>query len=203
MAFRVVMPIDSSEQIDRYYRSINSVIGGNTNDGKLWVKKKEDWIAVVQYDGNFYEDNNEARLVQALLKRGYQEIIAVAWSTVVYGTSVLVVPTTVAGIEEFRLNSFCWYVLYAGEPDWFILLAHTLDFIIVAGQAEFVCQVLGCSPDEAFTEIREISESEYLDPVVRRYYAHLIEQLQSVYIQSKPGTTINLGLLNWEESGSS
>jgi hypothetical protein len=199
--FEVIRPIESPAQIAEYYATIHKAIGGTTNsdDEHLWLVKQEGWIAAVAYDGFFYADKDEARLVQTLTDYGYQEFIATAWSEVRHTPPVLALPTTVDAIEEFRVNTFCWYVLFAGNPDWLILLAHTLDFIIVAGQPDFVQQVLGCNPDEAAKEIQEMSESKYLNPAVRKYYAHLLEQLRVVYPHAQPGEIIDLGLLQRDE----
>ena len=42
-----------------------------------------------------------------------------------------------------------------------------------------------------------MSESEYIDPVVRKHYAHLLKQLQVLYPQVESGTVLNLGWLDW------
>jgi hypothetical protein len=202
--FQVARLIESPTQIAEHYETIHKAIGGttNSNDDQLWLVKQEGWVAVVAYGGCFYAATDEARLVQTLLDYGYQEFIATAWSEVLNTPPVLALPTTVEALEELRLTIFCWwYVLFAGEPDWFILLAHTLDFIIVAGPPNFVQQVLGCDPDEAAGDIQEMAESEYLNPVARKYYAHLLEQLWVVYPQAQPGEIIDLGLLQWNEEG--
>lgn len=201
MTFQLIRPVESSSQLAEYYSLIHRAIGGNTGDSQLWLIKQEGWVAAVAYDGSFYADEDEARLVQTLSEHNYKEFIATTWSRLRATPPALVVPATVDAIEEFRVSTFHWYVLFSGQPDWLILIADTLDFIIVAGQPNFVQEVLGCDPDEAARDIQEMSESEYLNPVVRKYYAHLLEQLRIVYPQAQPGEIIDLGLLQWNEEG--
>ncbi|PSB14556.1 hypothetical protein C7B65_26270 [Phormidesmis priestleyi ULC007] len=202
MDFEVIHPVESPDHIRRYREIIRRAIEGNTGKGQLQLIKQAGWIAVPTHIGDLYAFEDEDRLIQTLLDHGYQEFIAVDLSKMQNVSDVLIIPATVLGMEDFKYNIFGWYVWFAGKPDWFILMANTLDFIIVAGQPDFVRRVLGCEPEQASIDIREMSESEYLDPVVRKYYAHLLEQLQITYLQSEPGTIVNLGLLDWDETPS-
>jgi hypothetical protein len=199
MLFEVTQPITDPDQVEKYYNTIWTTIGGNTNDSRLWLVKRKGWIATVAYSGEFYSHDAESRLMRTLSQYGYKEFVAIAWSKVHRTPPVLILPITVEALEELIINTFCWYVFFAGEPDWFILFAHTLDYLIVAGQPEFVRQVLGRAPEAAAAEIREMSESENLNPVVCRYYKHLLWQTQVLYPQAQSGEIVNLGLLNWEE----
>jgi hypothetical protein len=195
MIFQKIHPVEDAEQIAEYYQTIYTALGGNTDDEQLWLIKKEGWTVVAAYDGYFYEEEDETRLIQVLWNFGYTEFIAVAWSKGYFYPRAYVIPTSFAGVEEFRLNHYGWYVFFAGQPDWFILIANTLNFILIGGKPEFVQQVLGCELEEAAVEIRKMSESDYLHPVVCRYYAYLLYQTQVVYPQAEPGTRISLGLL--------
>jgi hypothetical protein len=192
--------IESPDQVTDYYRIIHKAIGGNVSDGSLWLVKQKDWVAVVAYEGRLYFDENEDRIVQTLANFGYTEFIAVTWTNFSPPFPCYVVPATVDGLGDLTVNTFHWYVWFAGNPDWFILVPKPMDFIIVAGQPDFVRQILGCELDEASIDIREMSESEYLDSVIRKYYVHLLEELQIAYPKAEPGTVINLGLLNWDET---
>jgi hypothetical protein len=194
MAFEVIQPVESPDQIAEYYQIIGRAVGGDTSNGELWLIKQDGWIVTAAYSGCFYAFEDEERLIKTLLDYGYQAFNAVALSKVSGSPNVLTIPATVLGMEDFKYNVFWWYVWFAGRPDWFILIVNSLDIIIVGGKPNFVRRVLGCEPDEAFKEIREMSESENLDPVVRKYYSHLLKQLQITYPQLEPGTIINLGL---------
>jgi hypothetical protein len=201
MAFQLIRSIESSTEIAECYRVIHQAIGGqihSVNDS-LWLVKLENWTAAIAYQGYFYEDEDQARLVQTLLSFGYSSFNAVSWSKSDLSPPVLVIPTSINGLEEFRLNIMSWYVLFAGKPDWFILLADSLDFMIVAGQSELVCQILGDIPEraEACLAFRSMAES-YAYKDVRRYYRHLLTEVQVTYPKAAPGDVINLGLLNWE-----
>jgi hypothetical protein len=169
----------------------------------LWLVKHKDWIVAVAYIGVISSAEARERMVQTLLDRDNNHFMAAALSDI-SGTDyapILEIPSTVEGILDFMCDYFSWwwYVFFAGSPDWFILPARTLDFVLVGGEPEFVRQILGCEPEEAAVEIREMSESEYLDPAVCRYYAYLLQQTQVVYPQAEPGTRINLGLIQRDE----
>jgi hypothetical protein len=201
MTFQFVRPIESPSEVAEYRAIIHQAIGGcvNSKDDRLWLVKRKGWTAAIAYDGYFYEEESEARLIQTLLDFGYQEFIAISWSKVRLSPPVLVLPTSIDSIEEVRLNTFHWYVFFAGQPDWFILLAQSLDLVIVAGQHEFVCQVLGGEPDkaEACLDFRSMAEN-HVSLDLRRYYTHLLKQIEMIYPQAQPGEVVNLGLLDWE-----
>lgn len=100
---------------------------------------------------------------------------------------------------SFGLIIIIGMFFFAGKPDWFILLANTMDIILVGRPPDFVRQFLGCEPDEIAQKIRKMSESPNLDPFTRKYYSYLLEQLNITYPQSEPGTIVNLELPNWKD----
>ncbi len=67
----------------------------------------------------------------------------------------------------------------------------------MAGQQEFVCQVLGDKPEKAESclDFRLMAEN-HVNLSIRRYYTHLLTQIQIIYPQAESGAILNLGLLN-------
>jgi hypothetical protein len=172
--FTNIRPIESSDKIAEYHQIIGRLLGTVYSEQELWIRKEKQWIAVVANDSSVGEEF-DVRLVATLTAYGYSEVIAVAWENLLNFPHAFVIPTTLEAIEEFNGK----FVLFAGKPDWLILLTR-LDYLIIAGQPKFVREVLGCEPEQAFNGIQGMSESEYIDPVVRKYYAHLLKQLQAL-----------------------
>lgn len=203
MTQQLIQSINSPQQVNYYYKVIHNAIGGCINDGQLWLIKRAEWVIAIAHIEIFYSREGKTRIAQTLLNFGYPSFIAAALSKVTETdyAPILVIPSTDDGIDDFICDYFSWYwyVFFSGNPDWFILPAQTLDFMIIAGQPDFVNQVLGCEPHEASMDIREMSEVGNFEPPVRKYYAHLLEQIQMVYLQAEPGTIINLGLVDWQD----
>lgn len=194
--FTYIRPIESLDKIAEYRQIIGRLLGTIYSEQELWIRKEEQWIAVVANDSSVGEEF-DVRLVATLAAYGYSEIIAVAWENLLNFPHAFVIPTTLEAVEEFNgKNPGFLFVLFAGKPDWLIFLTR-LDYLIIASQPRFVHEVLGCEPEQAFNGIQGMSESEYIDPVVRKHYAHLLNQLQVLYPQAKPGTVIDLGWLDW------
>ncbi|NJR50409.1 MAG: hypothetical protein HC780_13445 [Leptolyngbyaceae cyanobacterium CSU_1_3] len=198
--FKFIHPIENAGKIAEYHQTIGKLLGTVYSDRDLWIRKKDNWIAVASHD-SFIEGEFEARLVKALAARTctYTEVIAIAWEKLLNFPLAFTIPLTLEALEEFDIsNPGFLFVLFAGEPDWLIFVTR-LDYLIIAGQPAFVYEVLGCEPDQAFNGIQKMSESEYINPVVRRHYAHLLKQLQVLYPQVEPETVLNLGWLNWKD----
>ncbi|WP_156427172.1 hypothetical protein [Leptolyngbya sp. NIES-2104] len=195
--FKHICPIEDPTQLHTYHQIIDSVLGTIYSEDDLWIRKQENWIAVATSD-SFFESEFEVRLAKTLKAYGYSQIIAVAWEKLLNFPQAFVIPSTLEAISEFNLkNPGFMFVIFAGSPDWLILLTR-LEFLITAGQSSFVDAILGCEFENAFGEIPEMSESEYINPVIRRHYSHILEQLQVIYPQVEPGTIISLGWLDWD-----
>lgn len=197
----MIQSIHSLDLVESYYKDIHNVIGGCIDDNQLWLVKREGWTVAIAHIEFFYSREGKERISKVLMNLGYKNFVAASLSKVTDYAPILVIPSTVSGIDEFRIDycSWYWYVFFAGEPDWFILPAQTLDFIIVAGKKDFVEQLLGCSLEEASMDIQEMAESENFETSVCKYYAHLLKQIQTVYPEAETETVVNLGLLEWED----
>lgn len=188
MKYTKISIVESSESIAHYYQTIYKAIGGSSETDELWLIKQPGWIAVCAQEETFYSEN----LIK-LQKYGYSEITALSWSDC--SPLAIDIPLTPEAISEFFMKKVLWYVLYAGQPDWLILLANTLDLWLVAGPPELVHTILGCSPEQAFRSLEEFAhESKYVTLRGQQYYDYLLYQLRSIYPSAQVGTVINLGL---------
>lgn len=151
---RYVQPISNSSDVRN---KLSQIIHTSIEDDRLiniMIVKQEGWVAVPIDCYSHVTAMNEEQLQRVFLSCGYTELSAMSLDLMGEHPSTFTIPTTVEGIEEFnREIGHFYYALFAGEPDWIIL--HTvIDFDVVVGPSDFVCQLLGCELEEAFSRFQ-------------------------------------------------
>jgi hypothetical protein len=162
----------------------------STEAGYIFIKQAG-WVAVPQE--GYWQTNAEnlARLLQALLKRGYRCLYALPTETLTPPLPIYQITVSSEGLDAFGSASGALnYVLFAGKPDWIGLFASD-DFSVLAGEPDFVREVLGSDIAEAFSNYHAYAA----DPFWGRHgelllYVH--DQL-STYREAPLGSTIHIG----------
>jgi hypothetical protein len=176
--------IESSQLIDEHLKFLeNSIIRSSATVNTL--VKREGWIAVCAREGIFSASN----FIAALVDYGYMEFTATPWCDV---GPMMIVPSNLDSMYTCMMKQIFWYVLSAGEPDWVILYANTLDFYLILGNQDFIEKVLDCPISEAFASIEGLIErSRYISEIGKAHFVDLLHQLRVVYPQAENGSLIS------------
>jgi hypothetical protein len=176
--------IKSSQIISEHLKFLeNSIINSSTTITTL--VKREGWIAVCFHESLF----SPSSFIAALVDYGYMEFTATPWCDI---GPMMIVPSTLDSMYTCMMKQILWYILSAGEPDWIILYANTLDFYLILGSQDFIEKVLDCSTHEAFASIEEIiDQSRYISEVGKAHFVDLLHQLRVVYPQAENGSLIS------------
>lgn len=144
---KLLVPIDDPVEIDRIYENLSWVVRHIVQNERLvdvTLFKKAGWVAVPAERYSHVIEMNQEQLRRVFPASEYSELLAVALDPMGAYPSVYKVAVTVQGIQEFN---HLWHpfncALLSGEPDW-VIISTDSDFDVVAGPAEFVCQLLGC-----------------------------------------------------------
>lgn len=165
---------------------------------QVWLEKREGWVAVpISAHGDF-TDFASATL-RIATDSSDQELLGVFLETDTNEPVAFSVPSNIDGISEFDKEPFSSHnVLFAGLPDWVILMAES-DFYVVAGPVSTVEKFLNLTVNQAFTEFENYIESwkfpeqfsEKLQPIKDffwRIYRNTLESYQNAPV----GSRINL-----------
>jgi hypothetical protein len=179
--------IHNHEEINNYYMLINRVMQRKSQSAyKNVLIKQEDWVAVCAAE----ELRDYSAILRTIEQHGYTELRSVSWDML--EPIVMKIQGTAQGLDDFRNCSVGWTILFVGKPDWMILFPHPEDFLLVAGKADMVEQLLGCTIEEAFNSIDEmIAESQFLSDEGRLYMTSLLYQLREVYSTASVGTSVD------------
>jgi hypothetical protein len=188
-------PIFNEEEVTKLREKLNKIVidsGSTVDPNKLNIIKQADWVAVPTESGDHFSEEDEIKLLQALLQHKNQEIVAIALEPLKAFPAAFVFPATAEAIAEF--NHECghfWFALYAGEPDW-VIICTKLDFLVIIGKHSFVSQFLGCEIQQAFTDFYELALS-YPDNIIeKKTLLQVYSLFRSEYPQINPGGIIQL-----------
>ena len=125
---------------------------------QLWLEKKEGWVAVpIAVNENFTDF--ASGLLRVAIDRSYHELLGVFLETEVNNQIIFSVPSNINAISEFNVEPPPGHkVLFAGAPDWVVLMAES-DYYVTAGPVPTVERFLDHSVTQAFTEFRNFIEA--------------------------------------------
>lgn len=178
-----------------------TIVGQNSGDvNSFWAIKHKEWHIKAIYDGNFYEENSKLLFIETLNKYGFSSFTGVSFLQCIHGGNfspfnMVDIPATIDAIEEFRIHSiFDWCLLFSGDPDWAILVVHSLDFILVMGKTEIFNELYTNFSKDNLNGLLEMSNSEYLGENIRDFYRHLLYQIDVTYPHAEVGDIISISL---------
>ena len=125
---------------------------------QIWLEKQEGWVAVpIAVDKNFTDF--ASGLLRVAIDRSYHELLGVFLETEVNNPIIFSVPSNIDAISEFNVEPPPGHkVLFAGAPDWVVLMAES-DYYVTAGPVPTVERFLDHSVTQAFTEFRNFIEA--------------------------------------------
>jgi hypothetical protein len=186
-----IHPVSDSRLISEIREKANAVVNFvNEDDVKIFAKPN--WFVVPVESGDHFCGDDQENLLTTLLQLEYSEIVAVPLENIIGFPPAFIIPVTHEAIEEFnRKCGFFWFAIFSGNPDWMIL-ATKLDYMVVAGESEFIYGFFGFKPSECFSKFSEFAtqctyESEYWQS--RLFF--VLEQLREFSI-STSNVEINL-----------
>lgn len=183
-------PVSIPEEVNKVHEILSRVVR-RSSEGDILLTKQAGWVAVPVESYSHITDLNQEQMQQTFLACGYRDLLAVALEPLLEFPSVLLVPATVEGIEEF--NRQCGhfnFALFAGAPDWVIIRTLT-EFDVVSGSVEFVSQLLNSEIESAFSRFQEFAENFPDSMISIKEYLLLIEKyLHDNYPHAEVGSSI-------------
>lgn len=203
MEMKLMEPILDFKDILNAKNKFLRFIGQNSGEvDSFWIIKNQNWQVKAIYDGDLYEDKSETLLMRTLNKYGFSSLTGVSFLQCIHGGNfspfnVVNIPATIAGIEEFRVHSiFDWCLLFSGDPDWAILVVHSMDFLLIMGKDGIFSELYNIFSDDVLSGLSEMSKSEHLCKDIRDFYTNLLYQVDVVYPEAKVGEVISIKLPN-------
>ncbi|MEH2197840.1 hypothetical protein [Nostoc sp.] len=193
--WKFLKPIFNNEEVTKLRETLNKVVigsGSTVEPSKINIIKQTDWISIPTESGDHFSEEDEIKLLQAVLRHGNQEIVAIAFEPLKAFPPAFVFPATAEAIEEF--NHECghfWFALYSGEPDW-VIICTKLDFIIITGKNSFVKQFLSCEIQQAFADFYELALSYSDDYPEKKSLLHVYNLLWREYPKINPEEIIQV-----------
>lgn len=180
---KFLTPIFDPDEVKRIRETLTRVVHPSS-EGDILLRKQAGWVAVPVESYSHITLMNEEQLRQLFLAHGYQDLLAVALEPMGEFPSVFVVPATAEGIEEYnRECGHFYFALFAGAPDWVII--NTVDeFDVITGSPEFVSQLLGCEPEEAFVRFQEYADR--LSPIFMKQLKKHMLSINSYFRDNYP-----------------
>ena len=120
--WKFLKPIFNDEEVTKLREKLNKIVigsGSTVEPSKLNIIKLADWIAVPTESGDHFSQEDEIKLLQAVLQHGNQEIVAIVFEPLKAFPPAFIFPARAEAFAEF--NHECghfWFALYAGEPNW-------------------------------------------------------------------------------------
>jgi len=193
--WKFLQPVLNSEEVTKLREKLNKVVigyGSTVEPSKLNIIKQADWIAIPTESGDHFSEEDEIKLLQAVLENRNQEIIAIAFESVEPFPPAFVFPATAEAIEEFNWKcGLFWFALYSGEPDW-VIICTKLDFLVITGKDSFVKQFLGCEIQQALTDFYELALSFPDDYPEKKSLLQVYNRLSREYPKINTGEVIQL-----------
>ena len=186
---QALVPYRQLKQVLPFYRDKKDKII------EISLAKQPGWIAIPVGSGSHFELEFQARLQQVISERGTQSIFAILIETPETKPVAYKIPTTLDGIEEFRLvcgSLNC--ALFAEDLDW-VIVCTVNDYYILAGQEPLMFELLLASSDRAFAEFGAYIENlNWPEPFNGRLKTHLnlVQSTLKDYRQLQPGSSLNL-----------
>lgn len=186
---------EQSREIQNTLSQVLSVSFPDNSSMQVWLEKRQDWVAVPTSATDDFTDFASA-VLRIAEDSSYRELLGVFLETEANEPVAFSVPSNIDGISEFNIESPPSHkVLFAGAPDWVILMAEA-DFYVVAGPVSAVEKFLNLSVDQAFTKFENYIESwkfpeefaERLQPlkdVPRSVYRNTLERYQNAPFGSR------------------
>ncbi|MEH2376802.1 hypothetical protein [Nostoc sp.] len=193
--WKFLKPIFNDEEVTKLRETLNKVVigsGSTVEPSKLNIIKQSDWISIPTESGDHFSEEDEIKLLQAVLQHDNQEIVAIAFEPLKAFPPAFVFPATAEAIEEFNWKcGLFWFALYSGEPEW-VIICTKLDFLIITGKHSFVSQFLGCEIQEAFADFYELALSYSDDDPEKKSLLQVYNRLWCEYPNINPGEIIEL-----------
>lgn len=193
--WKFLKPIFNDEEVTKLREKLNKIVigsGSTIEPSKLNIIKQADWVTVPTESGDHFSEEDEIKLLQALLENRNKEIIAITFEPLKAFPAAFVFPATAEAIAEF--NHECghfWFALYAGEPDW-VIICTKLDFLVIIGKHSFVSQFLGCEIQQAFIDFYELTLSYSDDDLEKKSLLQVYNRLWDEYPKINTGEIIQL-----------
>ena len=193
--WKFLKPIFNDEEVTKLRKKLNKIVtgsGSTVEPSKLNIIKQNDWIAVPTESGDHFSEEDEIKLLQAILENRNKEIIAITFEPLKAFPPAFLFPATAEAIAEF--NHECghfWFALYAGEPDW-VIMCTKLDLLVITGKNSFVSQFLGCEIQQAFADFYGLTLSCADDDPEKKSLLQVYNRLESEYPKINPGEIIQL-----------
>lgn len=193
--WKFLKPIFNDEEVIKLREKLNKVVigsGSTVEPSKLNIIKQADWIAIPTESGDHFSEEDEIKLLQAVLQYGNQAIVAIAFEPVEPFPLAFIFPATAKAIAEFNWKcTLFWFALYAGEPDW-VIMCTKLDFLVITGKHSFVRQFLGCEIQPAFADFYELALSYSDNDPEKKSLLQVYNLLWREYPKINPGEIIQL-----------
>ncbi|HCF29213.1 MAG TPA: hypothetical protein DEV81_18880 [Cyanobacteria bacterium UBA11049] len=186
---------EQSREIQNILSQVLSVSFPENYSMQVWLEKREGWVAVPTSATNDFTDFASA-VLRLAADSSYRELLGVFLETEANEPVAFSVPSNIDGVLEFNIEPPSSHkVLFAGAPDWVILMAES-DFYVVAGSVPTVEKFLNLTLNQAFTEFENYIESwefpeqfaERLQPlkdVLWRVYRNTLEGYQNASVGSR------------------
>ncbi|MBN3957981.1 hypothetical protein [Nostoc sp. NMS8] len=193
--WKFLKPIFNYEEVTKLRETLNKIVigsGSTVEPSKLNIIKQSDWITIPTESRDHFSEEDEIKLLQAVLQHENQEIVAIAFEPLKAFPLAFVFPATAETIAEF--NHECghfWFALYAGEPDW-VIICTKLDFLMITGKHSFVSQFLGYEIQPAFADFYELALSYSDDDPEKKSLLQVYNLLSREYPKINPGEIIQL-----------
>jgi len=179
---KLLQPITAFNKIQKVEESLSWAIRCQEQPrGNIAITlfKLPDWVAVPVSSAMLLARALREHLQQTLQGYGYQELYAVMLGS--QGLLRYLVPVTIEGLDEFRRAMGAFEsVLFAGEesPE-FIILSIESEVYVVAGPNDLVHQLLGYSPETAFSRFHNFVLHEPMPRQIRSYLELIHTELSS------------------------
>lgn len=186
---------EQSQEIQNTLSQVLSVNFPNNSLMQVWLEKREGWVAVpISSTDNF---TDFARAVLRITEdSSYRELLGVFLETEANEPITFSVPCNIDGLIEFNIEPPPSHkALFAGIPDWVILMAES-DFYVVVGTVPIIEKFLNLPVNQAFTEFENYIESwkfpeqfaqriQPLKDVPRKIYKNTLKGYKNASVGSK------------------
>lgn len=184
-----IQAVLDSDDIARMITRTNKFVS-YSEGGRFTLLRVAEWIAVPVRSSSHLCEADQERLSRAFQTSGQKWVWAVALEPLDNVTSVLRIPVSGQGFQEF--NRECAHFNYAllAEDESSLVVCTTDDYFVVAGNPTFVTEAVESSEAEAIEAFRRFAHDPSWTEKVTAFFDSVLRAITEDYRAAAPGERV-------------